>query len=227
MFLFYFLVGYFVVRYVFSVRKYKHSSYYAVTGNPFFTVRFDKGRYGEYCTYLKLRDLEKQGAKFLFNLYIPTSHGTTEIDLLMICTRGIFVLESKNYSGWIFGKESQQKWTQTLPRGRGSHKEYFYNPILQNKGHLQALQNYLDKDVPLWSIIVFSERCTLKNVQVTSPNISVMNRYDLLPTVMSRLECSSSVLSEEDVEHIYSHLYPCSQVSESVKARHIENITLR
>lgn len=227
MLIFLLFIGFFVVRYVLALRQYKRSSYYVVTRNSFFYVRSDKGRFGEYCTYLKLRDLEEQGGKFLFNVYIPTPNGTTEIDLLMICRRGIFVFESKNYSGWIFGKESQQKWTQTLPRGRGSHKEYFYNPILQNKGHLQALQNYLDKDVPLWSIIVFSERCTLKNVQVTSPNISVVNRYDLHSTVISRLECSSSVLSEEDVEHIYSHLYPCSQVSESVKARHIENITLR
>ncbi len=225
MLIFLLIIGFFVVRYVLALRQYKSSSYYAVTRNSFFYVRSDKGRFGEYCTYLKLRDLEEQGGKFLFNVYIPTPNGTTEIDLLMICRRGIFVFESKNYSGWIFGKESQQKWTQTLPQGRGSHKEHFYNPILQNKGHLQALQNYIGAEIPLWSIIVFSERCTLKNVQVTSPNISVVNRYDLLPEVTMRLSRVPAVLSEEDVERIYACLYPCSQVSEAVKAQHIENIT--
>ena len=218
-------IGFFVVRYVLALRQYKRSSYYGVTRNSFFYVRSDKGRFGEYCTYLKLRDLEEQGGKFLFNVYIPTPNGTTEIDLLMICRRGIFVFESKNYSGWIFGKESQQKWTQTLPYGRGSHKEHFYNPILQNKGHLQALQNYIGAEVPLWSIIVFSERCTLKNVQVTSPNVSVVNRYDLLPEVTMRLNRTPVGLSEEDVERVYVLLYPCSQVSAGVKAQHIENIT--
>lgn len=218
-------IGFFVVRYVLALRQYTRSSYYGVTRNSFFYVRSDKGRFGEYCTYLKLRDLEEQGGKFLFNVYIPTPNGTTEIDLLMICRRGIFVFESKNYSGWIFGKESQQKWTQTLPYGRGSHKEHFYNPILQNKGHLQALQNYIGAEVPLWSIIVFSERCTLKNVQVTSPNVSVVNRYDLLPEVTMRLNRTPVGLSEEDVERVYVLLYPCSQVSAGVKAQHIENIT--
>lgn len=155
MLIFLLFIGFFVVRYVLVLRQYKRSSYYVVTRNSFFYVRSDKGRFGEYCTYLKLRDLGVQGGKFLFNVYIPTPNGTTEIDLLMICRRGIFVFESKNYSGWIFGKESQQKWTQTLPHGRGSHKEHFYNPILQNKGHLQALQNYIGAEVPLWSIIVF------------------------------------------------------------------------
>lgn len=157
-------------------------------------------------------------------MFIPLVN-TTEIDLLMICRRGIFVFESKNYSGWIFGKESQQKWTQTLPHGRGSYKEHFYNPVLQNKGHLQALQNYIGAEVPLWSIIVFSERCTLKNVQVTSPNISVVNRYDLFQEVTMRLNRAPAVFSEEDVERVYAFLYPCSQVSAAVKAQHIENIT--
>lgn len=225
MLIFLLFIGFFVVRYVLALRQYKRSSYYVVTRNSFFYVRSDKGRFGEYCTYLKLRDLEEQGGKFLFNVYIPTPNGTTEIDLLMICRRGIFVFESKNYSGWIFGKESQQKWTQTLPHGRGSYKEHFYNPVLQNKGHLQALQNYIGAEVPLWSIIVFSERCTLKNVQVTSPNISVVNRYDLLPEVTMRLNRAPAVFSEEDVERVYAFLYPCSQVSAAVKAQHIENIT--
>lgn len=225
MLIFLLFIGFFVVRYVLALRQYKRSSYSVVTRNSFFYVRSDKGRFGEYCTYLKLRDLEEQGGKFLFNVYIPTQNGTTEIDLLMICRRGIFVFESKNYSGWIFGKESQQKWTQTLPHGRGSYKEHFYNPVLQNKGHLQALQNYIGAEVPLWSIIVFSERCTLKNVQVTSPNISVVNRYDLFQEVTMRLNRAPAVFSEEDVERVYAFLYPCSQVSAAVKAQHIENIT--
>ena len=52
----------------------------------------------------------------------------------MIHEKGIFVIESKNYSGWIFGNERDKKWTQVLANG---DKNYFFNPILQNKIHIK------------------------------------------------------------------------------------------
>ena len=129
--------------------------------------------------------MEANGAKFLFNVYIPKGNGeTTEIDVLMICSKGIFVFESKNYSGWIFGSESQKNWYQTLPAGRGkSHKEHFYNPIMQNHSHIKNLKYLLDEQFPIRSIIVFSDRCTLKSVQIKSNDISVINRYNVAPVV--------------------------------------------
>ena len=84
---------------------------------------------------------------------------TTEIDVLMISPKGLFVFESKNYSGWIFGSENQKNWYQTLPAGRGrSHKENFYNPIMQNRSHIKHLKAFLGTDIPVRSIIVFSDR---------------------------------------------------------------------
>ena len=69
--------------------------------------------------YKYLKDFENQGAKFLFNIYIPKKgNETTEIDVLMISSKGLFVFESKNYSGWIFGGDNQKYWYQTLPSNR-------------------------------------------------------------------------------------------------------------
>jgi hypothetical protein len=49
------------------------------------------------------------------NLYIPKKDGsTTEIDLIMLSQTGVYVFESKNYSGWIFGDEKSKNWMQTL-----------------------------------------------------------------------------------------------------------------
>ena len=72
---------------------------------------------------------------------MPKENGeTSEIDVLMIHNKGIFVFERKNFSGWIFGNEIQRMWTQTLPKGRGrSHKESFFNPIMQNRTHIKTL----------------------------------------------------------------------------------------
>lgn len=79
--------------------------------------------------------------------------------MILIHESGIYVFESKNYGGWIFGDERQHYWTQTLPLGRGrSQKNRFYNPIRQNKGHIKWLSNYLNLDTKFfYSYIVFSK----------------------------------------------------------------------
>lgn len=81
---------------------YRRSSYYQVTRRRF--SELDAGSYGEYLIYVRLKVFEKTGGRFLFNLYIPKlDGGTTEIDVVLIHPGGLFVFESKNFSGWIFG----------------------------------------------------------------------------------------------------------------------------
>ena len=66
------------------------------------------GRRGEKLTEreLKLVRFLGRGGKILRNVYIPKENGeTSEIDVLYITQKGIFVIESKNYSGWVFGSE--------------------------------------------------------------------------------------------------------------------------
>ena len=144
----------------------------------------------------------------------------------MISPKGLFVFESKNYSGWIFGSENQRNWYQTLPAGRGkSHKENFYNPIMQNRSHIKHLKAFLSADIPIRSIIVFSDRCTLKNIKITSNDISVINRYNVNPVVSAIYNQSQeNLLSAEELSDIYNKLYPCTQIDESTKVQHITNI---
>ena len=105
----YFIFGIIIVVAIINYRNYVKSSYYMVTKTSPIQLYFDKGKLGEYFTYRHLRSAEKNGAKFLFNIYIPKGEEeTTEIDVLMIHTKGLFVFESKNYSGWIFGSENQK-----------------------------------------------------------------------------------------------------------------------
>lgn len=188
---------------------------------------FDKGRYGEYQTYKQLKTYEKGGARFLLNLYIPKREGeTTKIDVLMLSTKGVFVFEIKNYSGWIFGDEDRKNWYQTLLRGRGrSHKESFYNPIMQNRTHIKYLKTLLGEDTPMHSFITFSERCTLKNVQVKRQDIHVINQYDVA-RVVSRIcnQIPGERLSEKQVEAQYNKLYSYTHVDEKTKAQHVADI---
>ena len=77
------------------------------------------------------------------NITIPTSNGTTQIDHVIVSRYGIFVVETKNMDGWIFGSESQAEWTQSLPGGR---KFKFQNPLRQNYRHTKALSEFLGVD---------------------------------------------------------------------------------
>lgn len=87
------------------------------------------------------------------------STDTTQIDHIFVSKYGIFVVETKNYKGWIFGNEKQAQWTQKLYR-----KSYrFQNPLRQNYKHQKALQALLD--IPLdkiHSVIAFMGEATFK-----------------------------------------------------------------
>ena len=215
-----------LAAWAFMLWQYNNSSYRQVTGNSFLAVLFDKGRYGEYLTYRYLSAYEKQGAKFLFNCYLPRENGeTTEIDVMMISRSGIYVFESKNYSGWIFGDTNGKNWTQTLPQGRRSHKEHFLNPVKQNQLHIKWLKQYLqDETVPIHSIVVFSERCTLKKVDVSGSGAVVIKRDRLYRTVAGMDAKMSSALDENKIKLLYERLYSGTQVNDWIKKKHIDNI---
>ena len=99
------IIIYFLAIYaIFTIPKYiryQKSGYKSASGNSFLKTILDKGNYGEFLTFVYLEKLEGNH-KIMTNLYIPKSDGTTtEIDLIMISQTGIYVFESKNYSGWI------------------------------------------------------------------------------------------------------------------------------
>lgn len=184
---------------------------------------WDTGKTGE--RYIKDVLEPLTGYKqILSNCYLPKSDGTfTEIDLILLHESGVYVIESKNYSGWIFGNEQQQQWTQSLP-GRNGHakKIRFFNPIIQNKVHLKWLKKYADisKDVPLYSFIVFSDRCELKKIVLTSGNHFVLNRRNLFQKVQENAERVGVKLTQTEIDILYKHLYPLTQATEEQKALH-------
>ena len=218
------LIGFFVYR----NWQYKNTAYYLVTRNLYSSVRQNRGFKGEYLIYKRLRHFEKDGGKFLFNIYLPkTNDGTSEIDVLLICSKGLFVFESKNYSGWIFGNEAHNSWTQTLPLGwnKGSHKERFYNPILQNEVHIRHLKRFIKKETNIWSVIVFSDECVLKDVTVSSDDVNVVNCDDVLSAVMQICDQTQfDILTHEEIDDIYTKLYGYTQVTNEVKQRHKSNL---
>lgn len=186
-----------------------------------------KGRRGEKLTEreLKLVGFFGRKGKVLRNIYLPKEKGeTTEIDVIYITQKGIFVIESKNYSGWIFGDEKATYWTAMLPN---KEKNRFYNPIKQNRTHLKWLGKYVGAEVPLFSLIVFSERCELKKITVDSPEIKVIKRDRLYAAVRSIWDIAEDKLSDEQVDEIYGMLQKMTDVDQAVKEAHVKNINAK
>ena len=212
--------------YFWTNSKYIKTEYFKITHNKFLKVLLNKGLYGEYLTYKYLRNMDGYH-KFLFNVYLPKVNGeTTEIDVLFISQSGIFVFESKNYSGWIFGKENQRQWTMTLPSGNKSQKFHFLNPIMQNELHIKWLKASLSgyEGIAYHSIIAFSDRCTLKKIELTEHKAEVIKRSSVKRCVEKISKQNTAILTEPLIQEIYDKLYPLTQVSVEQKQKHIDDI---
>ena len=215
-----------IIYFVWSAIGFSKSQYKSVTHNSIFDTYTDKGRLGEYLIY---RHLNKQfeGAKWLFNIYIPREDGrTTEIDALMIHESGVYVFESKNYSGWIFGSYHRDQWTQCIKRDENSRakKYHFYNPIKQNELHVKWLNALLPESVhkAISPVIVFGRRCKLKNIQLDQCDQPVLKLQDLTATFQNWV--SLRKLYSSEVNEIYEMLYPYSQVVYDIKEQHVRDI---
>jgi hypothetical protein len=186
-----------------------------------------KGKRGEKLTERELNLVKFFGrdGKVLRNVYVPKANGeTSEIDVVFITQKGIFVIESKNYSGWIFGDEKSSYWTVMLPN---KTKSRFYNPVKQNRTHIKWLSQYLNNEVPLFSIVAFSERCELKKVTIDSQDIHVIKRDRIYATVRNIWDSTADVIDDNKVDGLYEKLEILTNVDNAVKAAHIESIQER
>lgn len=181
------------------------------------------GQFGEFATEYALTNKNLDGELVVLkNIYVPTQGKTTEIDLLMIHEKGIFVFESKNYSGWIFGSADQLNWTQSLQNG---DKNKFYNPIRQNRTHIKTLAAFLEKPVSEFvSYIVFSERCTLKKVPADTSDVIIVRRPDMLKKLKATLKTTPTKYTFNDIQDIAKKLQPLTNKDDAEKQQHIINI---
>ena len=185
-----------------------------------------RGQRGEEKVYDTLEKLDGHKA-VIRNCYLPTQRGdTTEVDLVLIHESGIYVIESKNYSGWIFGSENRREWTQTFPKGNGETTKYkFYNPILQNGTHIKEIQRILgEKRNNIYSYVVFGDDCELMNVQWNENECHVLKGRELLQNVKQNAVAHGRVLSNEAIDSYCQKLFSYTQVSKEQKQEHIHNI---
>lgn len=120
-----------------------------------------KGRSGERQVNRGLKQLPSDHYTIYHDIYLPRpdGEGSTQVDHLVVSRFGLFVIETKNYQGWIFGDEKQGKWTQQIYRKRSK----FQNPLHQNLLHIRALECFLGIERRHFhNIIYFAGDCTFK-----------------------------------------------------------------
>lgn len=207
------------IIYLKELRAFKNSAYGKQTTQKFWNIINDKGARGEYRVSQVLEKTPFEH-KMIFNCYIPNRKGDkTELDIIMISKKGIFVVENKNYSGWIFGDEKSKNWCQTIY----NTKNFFYNPVKQNRSHIKNLENMLkigeDKYV---SVITFNRNANLKKIHTESENLFVLP-YNKISDFFKNYK-RENCLTTEEIEEIYQKLIPGTQLTSEEKKAHVERI---
>lgn len=149
------------------------------------------------------------------NVTLPTDDGTTQIDHIYVSEFGVFVVETKNYKGWIYGKVKDAKWTQNIY----GKKHFFQNPLRQNYKHIKTLESLLNLSSDNFqSVIVFTGDCELKSN--FPPNICRLGNFsDYI------LSFNEPKLDKNQVNHI-CELLAENRLEDTVKTRrqHIQNL---
>ncbi|MBN1524316.1 MAG: NERD domain-containing protein [Spirochaetales bacterium] len=176
-----------------------------------------KGAFGEFKVKWYLNKLDGEEYIVLNDLLLKTSHGTSQIDHVVVSPYGIYVIEVKNYKGWIHGHEKSEYWTQSIYKT----KYIFRNPIKQNRAHINALKEILSdfKRVPCYSIVVFAGSAELINVENVTP---VIYSHELYNTIIELRE--SPDLSIDQVSAITKKLHDATVEDAATKSEHIHQV---
>lgn len=178
-----------------------------------------KGHIGELLVRLAAYwRLDKQTYRRLHNVTLNTPDGTTQIDHVFLSVYGIFVLETKNMKGWIFGSEHQPQWTQKIYKRTFK----FQNPLRQNYKHLKALEATLEiSPEHLHSVITFVGDSTFK----TQMPVNVTQGGGFIRYIKSFRQ---PVFSENDVDAMLHALQTGRRAPTLATQReHVQNLKRR
>ena len=179
-----------------------------------------KGEMGESIVSNYLNELPKNEYKVFNNIYLNIKGSSIQIDHLIVSLYGIFVIETKNYNGWIFGSENQKYWTQIIFENRYKFK----NPIKQNISHINTVKYILSKYSYLkyFPIIVFTGSGELKNINTSTPVIYESQLYHYI--LRSKEE---QIIDHSQMEYIVSLINENLIYDKDIEQKHVQNIYQR
>jgi hypothetical protein len=180
-----------------------------------------KGAFGEVKIDFILGRFTNESCFTVRDLLLVRDGKSNQIDNILFTTKKVYVIESKNYSGWIYGSESGKSWTQTFNHYGKVTKSSFYNPLTQNYGHIKYLSTFLDIPITNFiNIVVFSNDAELKNITTDKPYNHVINLKNLIKLVQSIEIQSSEAFDWEDLEKFNLALQKLNSSSFWENAKH-------
>ena len=181
------------------------------------------GEHGERKVSSYLADLECEDYQVFNDLLLRDGKYTTQIDHIIISRYGVFVIETKNVHGKVYGSGNAEFWKQYLPdwgyKRFGTTQEHqLRNPIWQNAGHIKSLRRLVfDNDIPIYGIVVFPYETEL-NVTVEQP---VLKMWQVVPYIK---QFRDKVLSSDQLGFYRRRLLEVISTTESDRKQHLENV---
>ena len=176
------------------------------------TITELKGMFGEHIVERVLGG-NIDDEKYVINGYIFENNGkSTEIDHIVVNTYGVFVIETKNRAGDIYGNDELEAWTQVL--GNGDTVHTFHNPVKQNASHANKIKSILGTGIPIHSLVVFVKN----NTDNINSNVVIP-----LTKLNQAINSGKPVLNPKQIKVVYeSLLRHRSTISHDEHARRIK-----
>lgn len=173
----------------------------------------EKGKRGETYIASVLKSCMQEGDTLLNNVILsnPRTKASFEIDHILLSRRGIFVVETKNRSGDIYGDDETETWVQIL--GDGSIRHEFYSPVQQSVAHAKKVCSVTGCRA-VFPVVVFAQG----NTQFIRSDIT----FD--PAGLHSYVCRQrDILNERELSAALQNLRACMAHSISA-AEHTRNV---
>lgn len=178
------------------------------------------GHRGESIVRSKLGELDITKYAVLNDLFIlntKSKSGTSQIDHVVVSPYGVFIIETKNYSGQIRGKETDAQWTQVNYR----RKDRLANPLRQNYGHVQALKELLGESLSVKMVPIVAFTGSSELMVDVKPETHLVYTKHLVKTIQ---QYNQVVLSAEQAKQIVETLRTAHIADREQRKTHTKNI---
>lgn len=178
-----------------------------------------KGKRGERIVAARLGKGLPGNYVVINDIYLPLPDGsTTQIDHVVVSSFGIFVVETKNYGGWIFGDGKSANWTQVIFQKRSK----FQNPVMQNSLHVRVLSHTLGIPAEYFTgVVIFADESEFK----TKMPEGVVHTRDATNYILS---FKTPRIDKNQVCEIAASISSWNHsVSEERKNAHVQNLKRR
>ena len=185
----------------------------------FLSTPIMRGKIGELKISLLLKSITKKYNGKVINdvIIIDENNKSSQIDHVLFHTSGIYVIETKNYSGRIYGTENQKEWTQVL--AYGNRKNKLYNPLFQNYTHLVRLEKLFGNIKTFNSCVVFVKG----NINYIEAN-NVYTPNSLKRFILDNI--NDTIYTENEINDLYNKLLEYKLNPVKTTKEHVEDIKI-